>query len=81
MEQELGGRMLEIDEDGFIQDPDQWDKAVAADLAKTEGVEDKNVPFLSDIPLIGFLFKKHTKVNESKELVILLKATVDQVGL
>ena len=37
---ELGGKQLEIDEDGFIQDPDQWDQAVAADLAKTEGVED-----------------------------------------
>ncbi len=22
----------------FIQDPEQWDKAVAADIAKTEGV-------------------------------------------
>ena len=31
MEQkEYGGKMLEIDEDGFIQDPDLWDKAVAA---------------------------------------------------
>ncbi len=37
---ELGGRQIEIDEDGFIQNPDEWDKAVAADLAKTEGVED-----------------------------------------
>lgn len=36
---ELGGKQLEIDEDGFIQDPDAWDEAVAAALAKTEGVE------------------------------------------
>ena len=36
---ELGGKTMEIDEDGFIQDPDAWDKAVAADLAKTEGVD------------------------------------------
>ena len=35
----LGGKQLEIDEDGFIQDPEAWDTAVAADLAKTEGVE------------------------------------------
>ena len=41
MEQkEFGGKMIEIDEDGFIQDPDAWDQAVAADLAKTEGVDD-----------------------------------------
>jgi tRNA 2-thiouridine synthesizing protein E len=38
-EVEYGGKMLEIDEDGFIQDPDAWDEAVAADLAKTEGVD------------------------------------------
>lgn len=37
---ELGGKMLEIDEDGFIQDPDEWDENVAADLAKTEAVEE-----------------------------------------
>jgi TusE/DsrC/DsvC family sulfur relay protein len=36
---ELGGRQLEVDEDGFIQDPDLWDQAVAAALAKTEGVD------------------------------------------
>ena len=37
---QLGGKDLEIDEDGFIQDPDQWDDGVAVDLAKTEGVDD-----------------------------------------
>ncbi|MFC2171918.1 TusE/DsrC/DsvC family sulfur relay protein [Acidobacteriota bacterium] len=39
-EQELGGKMIEVDEDGFIQNPDVWDDKVAADLAKTEGVDD-----------------------------------------
>lgn len=37
---ELGGKTLEIDEDGFIQDPDQWDDSVATALAETEGVGD-----------------------------------------
>jgi tRNA 2-thiouridine synthesizing protein E len=37
---ELGGKQVEIDEDGFIQDPSVWDEAVAASLAKTEGVDD-----------------------------------------
>lgn len=36
----LGGKEIEIDEDGFIQDPDAWDEGVAKDLAKTEGVEE-----------------------------------------
>ncbi len=37
---ELGGRQIEVDEDGFIADPGEWDEKVAVDLAKTEGVDD-----------------------------------------
>ena len=32
----LGGVEIEIDEDGFIQEPDKWSRDVAEDLAKTE---------------------------------------------
>ena len=32
----LGGAEVEVDEDGFIQEPDKWNKEVAEDLAKTE---------------------------------------------
>jgi TusE/DsrC/DsvC family sulfur relay protein len=32
----LGGKELDIDEDGFIQEPEKWDEAVAEDIAKTE---------------------------------------------
>jgi TusE/DsrC/DsvC family sulfur relay protein len=32
----LGGIEVEIDEDGFIQEPDKWNNAVADDLAKVE---------------------------------------------
>jgi TusE/DsrC/DsvC family sulfur relay protein len=37
---ELGGKQLEIDEDGFIQDPGAWDEAVAKSLAVTEDVNE-----------------------------------------
>ena len=36
----LGGKEIEIDEDGFIQDPEIWNDAVASDLAKTESVSE-----------------------------------------
>lgn len=36
----LGGKEIEVDEDGFIQEPELWDENVAKALAKTEGVED-----------------------------------------
>ena len=37
---EMSGIQVDVDEDGFIQDPDAWDEAVAAALAKTEGVDE-----------------------------------------
>ena len=36
---ELAGIQVEVDEDGFIQDPNCWNENVAAALAKTEDVE------------------------------------------
>lgn len=35
----LGGKEVDVDEDGFIQDPAVWDKALAEAIAKTEDVE------------------------------------------
>lgn len=32
----LGGSEVDVDEDGFIQEPDKWTKEIAEDLAKTE---------------------------------------------
>ena len=34
-----GGLEIEIDDDGFIQEPEKWGEAVARDLARTDGVE------------------------------------------
>jgi len=36
---EMGSVSIEVDEDGFMQEPDRWDKEVAAALATTEGVD------------------------------------------
>ena len=35
----LGGKQIEIDEDGFIQQPELWDEDVACDLAKQDGID------------------------------------------
>jgi dissimilatory sulfite reductase related protein len=37
---ELGGQTFDVDEDGFLEDPDLWSKEVGALFAPTEGVED-----------------------------------------
>ncbi len=36
----VGDYTLEVDEDGFIQEPEKWTKEVALALANTEGVEE-----------------------------------------
>ena len=38
----LAGVELEIDEDGFIQDPDAWNDEIAAAMAETEEVDEMN---------------------------------------
>jgi len=38
----LGGVEIDIDEDGFIQEPDKWSDKVAEDLAKTENAYPMN---------------------------------------
>jgi len=37
--EKLGGRDLEVDEDGFLQEPGMWDRHVAADIARREGMD------------------------------------------
>jgi tRNA 2-thiouridine synthesizing protein E len=37
---EYGDVSIEVDEDGFMLEPDQWNKEVAAALATTEAVEE-----------------------------------------
>ncbi len=36
----LAGVEIEVDEDGFIQDPDAWNEAIAKALAETEQVSE-----------------------------------------
>jgi tRNA 2-thiouridine synthesizing protein E len=36
----VAGKQFELDEDGFIQNPELWDEAVAAELAKVEGIQE-----------------------------------------
>jgi tRNA 2-thiouridine synthesizing protein E len=37
---EIEGRAFEVDEDGFLQDPDIWNEEVAGLFAKTEGIQE-----------------------------------------
>ena len=37
---EIEGRKYEVDEDGFLQEPERWNEDVAKDFAETEAVTD-----------------------------------------
>lgn len=37
---EFKGKVIELDEDGFIQEPELWDEELAKELAKTEEIEE-----------------------------------------
>jgi tRNA 2-thiouridine synthesizing protein E len=69
---QLGGKDMEIDEDGFIQDPTQWDQGVAADLAKTEGVD-----ALTDDhwKVVNYLREYYTEYNMAPMIRKLCKST------
>lgn len=36
---QVDGRSYDVDEDGFLQEPDRWNEDVAKDFAKSEAIE------------------------------------------
>jgi TusE/DsrC/DsvC family sulfur relay protein len=69
---ELGGKQLEIDEDGFIQDPDQWDESVAKALAKTEDVSEMTEEHWK---LVNYLREYYLEFNMAPMIRKLCKQT------
>ena len=69
---ELGGKQIEIDEDGFIQDPNAWDEAVANDLAKTEGVDEMTEDHWK---VVNYLREYNLEFNMAPMIRKLCKAT------
>ncbi|MFQ6104233.1 MAG: secretin N-terminal domain-containing protein [Candidatus Glassbacteria bacterium] len=41
-------------------------------ITEDKTVSESGIPFLKDIPLLGYLFKRHSTVNLKRELIILL---------
>ena len=55
--------------------------AVIAGLIKqTKSKSSSGVPFLSDIPILGWLFKNSAVIDTNNELVIFLTPTIDESG-
>ena len=68
----LGGADIEIDEDGFIQEPDKWSKEIAEDLAKTE----EAYPLSEDAwKVVNFLRNYYLKFEIAPPVRVLCKET------
>lgn len=68
----VGDITVEVDEDGFIQEPEKWNKAVALALAKTEGVEDMTDEHWK---LVNYLREYHQKFQVAPMIRKLCKET------
>ncbi len=69
----LGGQEIIIDEDGFIQEPDKWNRDVAEDLGK----EEANVSPMGEDhwKLVDFIREYYTEYETAPAIRMLCKKT------
>jgi TusE/DsrC/DsvC family sulfur relay protein len=72
-----GGVELEIDEDGFIQEPEKWTEAVAEDLAKLEAAYGPGQEKMSEDQwkLVNYLRKYYLDYEIAPPIRMLVKQT------
>ena len=68
----LGGMEIEIDEDGFIQEPGKWNKDVAEDVAKTENAFPMNEEHWK---LVNYLRDYYLKFGIAPPIRMVVKQT------
>lgn len=68
----LGGVDIELDEDGFIQEPEKWNKEMAEDLAKTEDAYPLNE---NAWKIVDYLRDYYLKFEIAPPIRILVKNT------
>lgn len=69
---ELGGKQVNVDEDGFIEDPADWDEAVAKSLSGTGGVDELGEEHWK---IINYLRDYYLKFNMAPMIRKLCKET------
>ena len=75
----LGGTEIEIDEDGFVQEPEKWNQGVAEDLAKTENASPMNE---NHWKIVNYLRDYYVKFGIAPPIRMLCKQTgVDLKGI
>ncbi len=73
---EFGGKSFEVDEEGYLLDPEQWSKELAEHMAKTDGLD------LSDAhwEVINFLRDYFQKYQIAPMIKILTKELGKTMG-
>ena len=69
---EKGEIKIDVDEDGFMENPDQWNEAVAKALATTEGVENMTEDHWK---VVNYLREYYTKFGIAPMIRKLCKET------
>lgn len=73
LKQTLGGMEIEVDEDGFIQEPEKWNKEVAEDIAKEEA--DANPMGEDHWKLVNYLRNYYLEYDIAPPIRMLTKQT------
>ncbi len=73
---EMAGKKLEVDEDGYLVNIDDWDKEVAEALAKTEAVEMTQ----SHWEVVNFLREYYNEYKIAPMIRILTKEIGKKLG-
>ena len=68
----LGGIDIELDEDGFIQEPGKWSKVLAEELAKTENAYPMNE---NHWKIVDFLRDYYLKFGVAPPIRMVVKKT------
>ena len=73
---EVNGKVLELDEDGFLQNMDDWNEDVALALAKQEGIEMTE----NHWEVVNFLREYYQEYKIAPMIRILTKALGKKLG-
>ena len=49
-------------------------------ISSSDSIDESKLPFLGDIPVLGYLFKREVKINKIEELVIVIEPHIIKAG-
>lgn len=75
----LGGKEIEVDAEGFIQQPELWDETVARDIAKGIGIDDLTEDHWSVVDYIRAYYLKFEIAPLIRRLCKVTQKDIDMI--